>query len=236
MFQGCNGGAKSALGSFRFQIQKLKIKVNDQCFKRSAHNCLSAYLVLEGLEQPICNSGSFCVWCKKSGHMAIHCRAKWRSIQHLGLSNGASSSKAPLSPILTDCLPNSPHTRVSSTSLLDTNLSLSYNLQISSTLLVQQTEGDSLKQPEDFQATQNSFSLEKGHVVPHLHPSHSHSPQASTSMAYQRADRMPFAPRGFQPLEVHHRELMARAVINPTPASHEDFAIVSITPLPAHAM
>jgi hypothetical protein len=51
MFQGCNGGAKSALGSFRFQIQKLKIKVNDQCFKRPAHNCLSAYLVLEGLEQ-----------------------------------------------------------------------------------------------------------------------------------------------------------------------------------------
>jgi hypothetical protein len=55
-------------------------------------------------------------------------------------------------------------------------------------------------------------------------------------MAYQRADPRPFAPPGFQPLEVHHQEIMARVVVHHSPASHEDFAIVSITPLPAHAM
>jgi hypothetical protein len=83
----------------------------------------------EGLEKPICHSGSFCVWCKKSGHLTIHRRAKWRPIQHLGLSSGASSSK-PTPPILVDCLPNSSPTHVSSATLLDTNLSLGYNMQI----------------------------------------------------------------------------------------------------------
>jgi hypothetical protein len=55
-------------------------------------------------------------------------------------------------------------------------------------------------------------------------------------MAYQHANPRPFALPGFQPLEVHHQEIMARVVVHHSPASHEDFAIVSITPLPTHAM
>jgi hypothetical protein len=55
-------------------------------------------------------------------------------------------------------------------------------------------------------------------------------------MAYHRADPHPFTPRGFQSLEVAHHEVMTRAVVCHPEATHEVFAIVSIAPLPAHAM
>jgi hypothetical protein len=53
----------------------------------------------------------------------------------------------------------------------------------------------------------------------------------NSSMAYQRADPQPFAPQGFQMVEVQHREPMVRAVIRDMQPTHEDYAIVSITPL-----
>jgi hypothetical protein len=55
-------------------------------------------------------------------------------------------------------------------------------------------------------------------------------------MAYQRVDPRPFVPNGFQTVEIQHREMMARAVIRQTQALHEDFAIVSVHPLPHNAM
>jgi hypothetical protein len=73
----------------------------------------------EGLDQPICRSGSFCSRCKKSGHLTFHCLAQWKSImskvnmglnaKYLGFPNGASTSRTPLPPslLLTDNLPDS---------------------------------------------------------------------------------------------------------------------------------
>jgi hypothetical protein len=96
---------------------------------------------------------------------------------------------------------------------------------------VQQTVEAPAKQSVENQVLLGSISTEPGFAtqppqVPHV----------SAAMAYQRADQGPFSPRGFQPLEVHHREIMALAVINPSPSTHEEFTIVSITPLPTHAM
>jgi hypothetical protein len=51
-------------------------------------------------------------------------------------------------------------------------------------------------------------------------------------MAFQRANPRPFTPWGFHPLQFQHREFMARAVVNRSPAQHEDWAIVSFSPLP----
>jgi hypothetical protein len=55
-------------------------------------------------------------------------------------------------------------------------------------------------------------------------------------MAYQRADPRSFSPRGFHPLDIQHREFMARAVISRASPTHEDFAIASFFPLPGNAM
>jgi hypothetical protein len=60
--------------------------------------------------------------------------------------------------------------------------------------------------------------------------------QAAENMDYHRADPRPFTPRGFCALEIAHREMMTRAVVCHPRATHEDFAIVSINLLPAHAM
>jgi hypothetical protein len=55
-------------------------------------------------------------------------------------------------------------------------------------------------------------------------------------MAYQRADPRPFAPNGFQPMEVHHRELMVCAVMHHAPPTHEDHTIVSTSPFPNNVL
>jgi hypothetical protein len=55
-------------------------------------------------------------------------------------------------------------------------------------------------------------------------------------MAYQRAYPRPFAPPGFQPQEVQHGELTARAVMRNIQSAHEDFTIVSISPLPNNVL
>jgi hypothetical protein len=55
-------------------------------------------------------------------------------------------------------------------------------------------------------------------------------------MAFQQADPRPFGPPGFHQQEVQQRPMMARAVIRPPPRVHEDYAIVSITPVPNHPL
>jgi hypothetical protein len=47
-------------------------------------------------------------------------------------------------------------------------------------------------------------------------------------MAYQRVDPHPFAPQGFQPMVLQHREMMVKAVTRNQPLTHEDYAIISI--------
>jgi hypothetical protein len=53
-------------------------------------------------------------------------------------------------------------------------------------------------------------------------------------MAYFRADPRPFCPRNLQPLEVHGRRQMERVVLMRPRAKHQNLAIVTIEPLPAH--
>jgi hypothetical protein len=50
-------------------------------------------------------------------------------------------------------------------------------------------------------------------------------------MTYQRVDPRPFAPHGFQPLEVQHREMMVHVVAQFSPPTHEDLTKVSIAPI-----
>jgi hypothetical protein len=61
-------------------------------------------------------------------------------------------------------------------------------------------------------------------------------PKTSIGMAYQQVDLRLFTPNGFQPMEVQHCELMVRAVMRHAPPTHEDFAIVSINPLPDNVL
>jgi hypothetical protein len=51
-------------------------------------------------------------------------------------------------------------------------------------------------------------------------------------MAYQTADPQPFIHRGFERLEVQGRRNMARFVVRREQAVHEEWAILSVEPLP----
>jgi hypothetical protein len=55
-------------------------------------------------------------------------------------------------------------------------------------------------------------------------------------MAFQQDDPCPFTPRGFQAMEIHQREFMVRSVVSHPETMHEDYAIISFNPLPAHPM
>jgi hypothetical protein len=77
-------------------------------------------------------------------------------------------------------------------------------------------------------------SLEKSLV-------HLFSPQLMSSsalkqeMAFQRADPRPFDPPRFHHQEVHHIPVMTRVFMH-APRIHEDYAIISIAPIPNHNM
>jgi hypothetical protein len=97
----------------------------------------------------------------------------------------------------------------------------------------------------DASASQLSIDLSLGAVTQNPSPSSAPSPplpsavpqrEDSSAMVFQRADSWPFAPPGFQLQEVHHQELMARAVVQRLPRLHKDYAIVSISPLPENAL
>jgi hypothetical protein len=62
------------------------------------------------------------------------------------------------------------------------------------------------------------------------------APAQDREMSIQRADLRPFAPPGFHHQDVQHRPALARAVMHPAPKIHEDYAIVSIEPLPNHLL
>jgi hypothetical protein len=53
-------------------------------------------------------------------------------------------------------------------------------------------------------------------------------------MAFRRVDPEPFLPPGFSASVVLHRDIMARSVSRRLPPLHEDWAIISIQPLPDH--
>jgi hypothetical protein len=55
-------------------------------------------------------------------------------------------------------------------------------------------------------------------------------------MAYERADHQSFVLPSLQTLNIPHREMMSRAVVRCAPRNHEDFAIVSLNPLPLNAL
>lgn len=53
------------------------------------------------------------------------------------------------------------------------------------------------------------------------------------AMAFRCADPRPFLPQGFDPIWVPNRVKKVRSVVPRRPPTHEDFAIVSINPMPA---
>jgi hypothetical protein len=55
-------------------------------------------------------------------------------------------------------------------------------------------------------------------------------------MAYQTANPRSFMPHGFPALNIQHCEIMARAVTWSHPQTHEDYAIISIDPLPGNVL
>jgi hypothetical protein len=55
-------------------------------------------------------------------------------------------------------------------------------------------------------------------------------------MAYQRVDPSSFTLNGFQAIEVQHREMLAQVVLRRSQATHEDFAIVTIHPIPDNVL
>jgi hypothetical protein len=72
--------------------------------------------------------------------------------------------------------------------------------------------------------------------VPLPPPQSPQNAEQASAMAFQRADPRPFAPPGFHHHEVQNRATMAMAVMRPPPRTHEDYAIVSIEPLPANPL
>jgi hypothetical protein len=66
--------------------------------------------------------------------------------------------------------------------------------------------------------------------IPLVQPSQPFEPRST--MAFQRVDPRPFAPPGFHHHEVQNNATMAQAVMRPPPRVHEDYAIISIDPIP----
>jgi hypothetical protein len=83
-----------------------------------------------------------------------------------------------------------------------------------------------------------SLTLSLGVTSPKPQPAPSSSAGWRSSvpapMAYRRVDPEPFLPPGFSASVVLHREIMARSVTRHLPPLHEDWAIISIQPLPDH--
>jgi hypothetical protein len=83
-----------------------------------------------------------------------------------------------------------------------------------------------------------SLTLSLGVTSPKPQPAPSSSAGWRSSvhapMAYRRVDPEPFLPPGFSASVVLHREIMARSVTRRLPPLDEDWAIISIQPLPDH--
>jgi hypothetical protein len=128
------------------------------------------------------------------------------------LNNGESSSKAFQSRLKIDSLPSSASR--------DPSCSPSTELQLAT------RHQNPLAPP--------LHSLPKPSVLSPTAPEQPHS--SASIMAYQQADPSSFTLNGFQAIEVQHREMMARVVLRHSQATHEDFAIVTIHPIPDNVL
>ncbi|TVU01264.1 hypothetical protein EJB05_53303, partial [Eragrostis curvula] len=95
-------------------------------------------------------------------------------------------------------------------------------------------------------STSPTTVLQLANKSPSFHPIEQNSPSTAIAsqpnrtdegcdaMAYQRADPSPWMPRNSDLIEVENRKVMVRAVTRRPPPRHEDFGVVTITPLPGN--
>jgi hypothetical protein len=182
----------------------------------ACHECAASRLT-----RTICSQHSICSKCNKKSHLGLHCKAQWcptnrRLEATLGnravnsKNAGASTRQNPQSKECFDPLPSPAPDASPSPLRMDLNLA-----------------------PP---AAQSSLP-ERRQAAPSTSQAHTQGSSAlPESMAYQHADLAPFAPFGFHAMEVQHRQIMSRAVVCHQHPTHEDYTIVSIHHLLAHAM
>jgi hypothetical protein len=104
----------------------------------------------------------------------------------------------------------------------------SYTTLTELTLGLQQPLPQSLESAPPECATQVNLSAAVESSNPGQH-------QEQGEMAYQRVNPRAFT-HGFQAMQVQNREIMTRAVVRHSHRSHEDYAIISVTPLLARPL
>jgi hypothetical protein len=198
---------------FQLQIQnrrakgKKPAKEDPSAFFRPGKECTSL-----GPANTVCKSWATCLRCRFKGHSEAHCKAQWKKIT--SFANKAIDWAHDANRAALDA--SSSH-RVPS---------------LENDLLPKQTQEQAPPSTEPIVAPPTNSP------PPSQNPSSSGevAPTISAAMAYQRADPRPFTLNGYQPLEMQHRELMVRAIMRHTPPTHEEFAIVSIHPLPENVL
>jgi hypothetical protein len=205
-------------GAKLFQIQISKTREKPQCSLRTIQNYGPVFNVLpQACNLQSASIGPFALAAKKKGHSAQHCKAQWRKIgKKAQFDHAPAKEKNPASGLKRNGASTSknPNRIPGKNSLPSATPNSSSPLPCTELNLAGSAE-----------STLTHTSL----------PSPTHSFNQAT-MAYQRADPQPFAPNGFHALEIQHREVMARAVVQHHQATHEDFAIVSFNPLPANTL
>jgi hypothetical protein len=158
------------------------------------------------------------------GHLSTACSARSIPVHNQGaqLESDCNSVKISTNPPRTNQLGNGNQQRASLPTPSETELTLFLAPRV---LLPASSHSVSAKAapPKYMLLLHDSISSE-GSQLP------------GSQMAYQRADPHPFNLRGFHAMVVQNREIMSRAVIRHSHRSHEDFTIVSVTPLPAQPL
>jgi hypothetical protein len=167
-----------------------------------------------------------CHFCKGRGHVDFFCPSKFTSFGSPLTSFPAFGSRA-----LLVGNQNSPDR---SSWFRTPDVSLSGGPPIFSCF--EEFAREVLKKSESAPPQSLTLSLGVTSTKPQLAPSSSAGCRSSlpAQMAFRRVDPEPFLPPGFSASMVLHREIMARSVSRRLPPLHEDWAIISIQPLPDH--
>jgi hypothetical protein len=185
------------------------------------------------LRSPPCRDWIRCHSCRQRGHVAHHCAAKWKKSGDKD-GNQAIPNHMPIVSAK-NISPTLRHIWVAKAKTAG-GASGSKHPILDALIDSSRDTGEEYVSTELGLGTVHrncSHSLEELS----LHLSSSLSAQTSTQvhkMAFQRADQRACALPGFHHQEVHHRATMAHAVMRPPPRVHEDYVIVSITPILNH--
>jgi hypothetical protein len=213
--QGNNGASQHNERVQDFQISKGQVKgkepMNVGLEELEFWSCLD--YARSGLSQTICKSWAIYFSCNKKCHISRHCKAQWRAFK----------KKMQTEPNRTSNIPSVQQNQGASCSSQSNEQQGNNPLPSSQPL------------PNSSPTLQTNLKLSINTINRPLssQPPQLHQP---LSMAYQRAESSPFAPNGYQAMEVQHREIMARAVVRHRLMTHDEFTIVSIHPLPANVL